>query len=97
MLLLFGLFGLFGLLPPLQLPLWYAGWEMIFCTPCDWFLALLDLFESFYVCYMCSYFQTDLFHSGMVHFFYMILYRFIAGYEDEIVHAGASFGSVDSS
>src|SRR6185312_9823325 len=50
-----------------------------YLAPCDWFLALLDLFESFYVCYICSYFQTDSFHYGMVYFFYMVLYRFIAG------------------
>ena len=50
-----------------------------YLAPCDWFLALLDLFESFYVCYICSYFQTDSFHSGMTYFFYMVLYRFIAG------------------
>src|SRR5437773_758297 len=48
-----------------------------YLAPCNWFLALLDLFESFYVCYICSYFQTDLFHSGMAYFFYMVLYRFM--------------------
>ena len=50
-----------------------------YLAPCDWFLALLDLFESFYVCYMHAYFQMNSFHSGIVYFFYMVLYRFIAG------------------
>src|ERR1041385_3598273 len=61
------------LLPPLPLSLWYAWLGDDILHLCDWILTLLDLFESFYVCYICSYFQTDSFHSGMVYFFYMVL------------------------
>src|SRR5439155_24446177 len=43
-----------------------------YLAPCNWFLALLNLFESFYVCYICSYFQMDSFHSGMAYFFYIV-------------------------
>src|SRR5437868_14971708 len=51
-----------------------------YLAPCNWFPALLDLFESFYVCYICSYFQTDLFHSGMAYFLYgfILIYSRIA-------------------
>src|ERR1041385_3463915 len=57
------------LLPPLPLPLWYAWLGDDILHPCDWILTLLDLFKSFYMCYMRSYFQTDSFHSGMAYLF----------------------------
>ena len=41
------------------------------------FLRFQTCLKAFYVCYICSYFQTDSFHSGMVYFF---LYSFIQIY-----------------
>ena len=43
------------------------------------FLRFWTCLQAFNVCYTCSYFQTDSFHSGMMYFFHMVLYSFIAG------------------
>ena len=67
------------LLPPLPLPIWYTWLGDDILHPVIGFLRFQTCLKAFYVCYICFYFQTDSFHSGMVYFFYMVLYRFIAG------------------
>src|SRR2546429_6155994 len=61
------------LLPPLPLPIWYAWLGDDILHPVIGFLHFWICLKAF-MCAICSYFQTDLFHSGMAYFFYMVLY-----------------------